>query len=293
VRTLAVWAGRGEPGRSIGGARNVTIPNQTHVQSATSAESFAEIFRFLVGRRARTTRIVPGRRTVSVAGRALVFLENTGMKSTRLQVWRVAQASGRRLGGAPVARPALSATGAWGPIRLRRGQRYEFALVRSGGATHHIYPEPFRRDDHLVRLLSSPPGGGIEALLGERSARASGLVVTRYKELWGDQGAQSDVLEVNGVNVINAATSPIDNRTNAVFVLDAGADGVSNPGVPVSPFFGLSFLTGADLFLPASSPPTGRITVALRSRGSGPIRRLNVPNFPSTQHLVSVVFDDV
>jgi pimeloyl-ACP methyl ester carboxylesterase len=50
VPTLAIWAGRGTPGRSIGGAINVTVANQTHVQSATSAESFAEMFRFFTGR---------------------------------------------------------------------------------------------------------------------------------------------------------------------------------------------------------------------------------------------------
>src|SRR5205814_6521406 len=40
VPTLAVWAGRGQPGRSMDGATNVMIPNQTHVQTCTSAQSF-------------------------------------------------------------------------------------------------------------------------------------------------------------------------------------------------------------------------------------------------------------
>jgi triacylglycerol esterase/lipase EstA (alpha/beta hydrolase family) len=35
VPTLALWAGRGTAGREIGGATNVTIPNQTHVEVAT------------------------------------------------------------------------------------------------------------------------------------------------------------------------------------------------------------------------------------------------------------------
>ena len=47
VPTLAVWAGRGTPGRNMAGATNVTIPNQTHVQTCTSAESFVEYHRFL------------------------------------------------------------------------------------------------------------------------------------------------------------------------------------------------------------------------------------------------------
>src|SRR5216117_2319154 len=49
VPTLAVWAGRGTPGRSMDGAQNVTIPNQTHVQTCTSAESFVAYYRFLTG----------------------------------------------------------------------------------------------------------------------------------------------------------------------------------------------------------------------------------------------------
>lgn len=292
VPTLAIWAGRGEPGRSIGGAENVTVPNQTHVQVATSAESFAPIFRFLIGKNANTTEITKGKRKVKVAGRAVVFPQNTGMENTELQVWRIEKGSGQREGRRPAAKPELAEDGSWGPIRLRRGQRYEFALLRSGGATHHIYPEPFRRDDRLVRLLSSVPGGGIEALIADRPDNASGLLVLRYKEFWGDQGAQSDVLKINGQNILNPATSPIEKRTNGIFVLDAGSDGVSDLSTPVQPFFSLPFLTGVDLFLPAASPPNGKVTVGLRSRGSGPVRRLNFPNFPSSTDLVSVVFND-
>src|SRR4051794_28369015 len=51
VPTLAVWAGRGEPGRKMDGAKNVTIPNQTHVQTCSSAESFVQYFKFLTGKR--------------------------------------------------------------------------------------------------------------------------------------------------------------------------------------------------------------------------------------------------
>ncbi len=52
VPTLAVWAGRGTPGRHMDGAQNVTIPNQTHVQACTSAESFVEYYKFLTGAQA-------------------------------------------------------------------------------------------------------------------------------------------------------------------------------------------------------------------------------------------------
>ncbi len=42
VPTLAIWAEIGRGGQVIGGT-NVTIPNQTHVEVATSAESFVEM----------------------------------------------------------------------------------------------------------------------------------------------------------------------------------------------------------------------------------------------------------
>src|SRR3954470_5010586 len=49
VPTLAVWAGRGTPGRHMDGAKNVTIPNQTHVQTCTSSQSFIAYYKFLTG----------------------------------------------------------------------------------------------------------------------------------------------------------------------------------------------------------------------------------------------------
>jgi hypothetical protein len=47
-----------------------------------------------------------------------------------------------------------------------------------------------------------------------------------------------------------------------------------------------------DLAIPAARPPTGRISVRLRSRGRGPVRAINFPNFPSATDRVSVQFND-
>src|SRR4029077_3490210 len=56
VPTLAVWAGRcgdatcSTPERNMEGAQNVTIPNATHVQTSTSAETFQQMFKFFRGK---------------------------------------------------------------------------------------------------------------------------------------------------------------------------------------------------------------------------------------------------
>jgi pimeloyl-ACP methyl ester carboxylesterase len=290
VPTLAIWAGRGTPGRSIGGAINVTVPNQTHVQSATSAESFAEMFRFFTRRAPKTSDIVPQHGKITIAGRAVLFPQNVGVPAgTSLTIWRVKGSNGRRIGHS-VATPALATDGSWGPVKVRSGKRYEFVLEQQG-QFHHFFYEPFRRSDHLIRLLTNVPGTSFDLILS-RSQNHVDLIMVRYKELWGDQGSENDVLTVNGTNVINAATSPISHRTNAMFAFDQGSDGVSNVSTPIPVFFGLPFLSAVDLFIPAASPPTGTVRVALTSRGSGRTRRVNFPNDPSSDNTVSVQFND-
>jgi pimeloyl-ACP methyl ester carboxylesterase len=292
VPTLAIWAGRGAPDRSILGATNVTVPNQTHVQVATSAESFAHIYQFLNGRPPATGRVVPERdHWVEVAGRALNFPVNTGVQGVTLRIWRVDPDTGQRVRRHP-AEVRVAADGSWGPVRLERGRSHEFALVRAdGSATHHFFPEPFVRSDHLVRLLTGTPGTGLDALV-EKSDRHASLVVSRNKELWGDQGAESDILRVNGVNVLNPATAPINKLVIGMFAFDRGSDTVTDVSAPIPAFFATPFISAVDVFLPAATPSTGRVSVVLTSRGAGPPRTVNFPNFPSTTDRVTVLFND-
>jgi hypothetical protein len=286
VMTLALWAGRGTPGRSIGGAVNVTIPNQTHVQVATSAESFIPMFKFFTGRRPR--KDIARQRWITLSGRAQLFPQNTGVGDRTLEIWRVDAETGQRKRARPEATLDIADDGSWGPVYgLRSGTHYEFVLLRAGSNTHHLYFEPFRRSDHLVRLLTSQPNAGVNLLI-ERSERHSALTIVRNKEFWGDQGAESDVLELNGTNVLNAATAPITKRAIGLFAFDEGSDGASDVSAPLPVLFSIPFLTGVDLFLPAASPPVGKVSVALRSRGAGPVRTVNAPNFPSSTDSVSV-----
>jgi pimeloyl-ACP methyl ester carboxylesterase len=288
VPTLAIWAGRGAAGREIAGARNVTIANQTHVQVATSRESFVPMYRFFTGKWPRHD-IVRERR-ITLSGRAQLFPQNVGVGERTLELWRVSARTGQRRWR--VARLDIAEDGSWGPVRgLRAGASYEFALLAEGANTHHIYPEPFERSDHLVRLLTSEPDAGINLLI-QRGPNHSALTLIRYKELWGDQGAENDQVLINGTNVVNAATAPISKRAISIFAFDAGLDRVSNVAQPLASIASLPFLTGVDLFVPAATPPVGTTSIALRSRGRGPLRTVNVPNFPSSTDSISVHFHD-
>jgi pimeloyl-ACP methyl ester carboxylesterase len=288
VPTLAIWAGRGTPGREITGATNVTVPNQTHVQSATSVESFVEMFKFFTGREPKYN--IKRENWITLSGRAQLFPENVGVGDRTLEIWQVKGSSGERK--RRVATLDIADDGSWGPVHgLRSGRHYEFALLLPGSTTHHLYFEPFKRSDHLVRLLTAQPNAGLNLLI-ERGPNHSAVTLVRYKELWGDQGAESDVLRVNGVNVLNPATAPIDKRVIGMLAFDTGSDGVSNVTVPHPVIFSLPFLSGVDLFIPAAAPPNGSVSVSLQSRGVGPARTVNFPNFPSSTDSVSVGLND-
>jgi pimeloyl-ACP methyl ester carboxylesterase len=292
VPTLAVW-GEGNQSRTITGAENVYFPNQSHVQVATSKETFGEFFEFFRGRPARTVDVVPERADrIRLSGEVNLFPSNQGAEGETLQIWEVNGRNGRRIGRQPEATYEIGADGAWGPFRATGNRHYEFAVVRDDGSAHHFYYQPFFRSDHLIRLLTSEPGTGID-LIRDQSERHSTVTIVRYKEFWGDQGDQSDVLTVNDQSILSAATSPRSKRANAVFVMDDGSDGVSNLERPIPDISGLPFIVGVDLFLDAANPPNDAIGVDLTARaGDGDTEDVNVPNWASDRHHISIQFRD-
>jgi hypothetical protein len=286
VPTLAVWAGRGTPGRKMVGAANVTIPNQTHVQTCTSAESFVQYYKFLTGH-APAHGIVRQRGAIAIAGRVLDFPRNKGFAGATLQLWRV-NGVGRRTTAVPLRSVLIGQSGDWGPFTVTAGKRYEFATVRPGFPTHHHYYEPFDRSDYALRLLESDP---INQYAGNRPG-SGGVVMLRYKELWGDTGAQSDVLRINGLNVCTKVLCPWKHQVNAFFAFDRNRDGKTDLSSPDPVLSALPFITGADVFIPASSPPTGTTSYQLKSRGAAPVRTLKVPNWDSVSHAVTIQWKD-
>ena len=103
VRTLALWAERSGPtgpeGRHMEGAENVTIPDQTHVQSSTSTQSFQQIYKFF-RRKLPEHDIVP-QKSIQLAGKALEFPQNTGLVGDTVEVWPL-NSSGERTTKTPI-----------------------------------------------------------------------------------------------------------------------------------------------------------------------------------------------
>lgn len=294
VPTLALWAElRGD--REIVGARNVYFLDQAHVEIATSRESFGEMFAFFNdGEQPETLDILPQRSdAIEIAGRAVHFPQNDGVPQGMLEIYEVDPATGYRLDPTPLAVYELSGDGAWGPFNADHGASYEMVIVRRlEDRLHHFYLQPIIRSDYLIRLNSSPADGGLAALI-EQSDGATAFVFSRYKEWWGDRGDQSDTLEIDGTNILNPATSPASNNSIGVFVFDVGGDGVSNVNAPIAQLFGLPFLTGVDLFVDAAIPPNRTVAIVNAPRGDRDrLQVVNVPNWASSRHAVSIHFQD-
>jgi pimeloyl-ACP methyl ester carboxylesterase len=292
VPTLALWAGASPPIGEIVGAINVTVPDQEHVEVASSAESFFEMYHFFTGEAPVTTDIVPeppGQ--VTVEGRVSAFPQNEGLAGATLEIWEVDGATGFRKGMEPVATRLIDETGSWGPIDEVKGKRhYEFAVLREGEVSVNYFYEPFRRSDHLVRLNV---GDGLAPFIDSSPNHAS-VTVLRNKEFCGDRGAASDALLLDGVDVINLTTAPcvtVGGSAVAFFAFDDNSDGVSNVNSVPFPFSFLAFLSAADLFIPTDPP--GTIPVVTVPRGDvGATRTVNVPNLPSSEARVVIQLND-
>lgn len=291
VPTLALWAGAAPPIGSITGALNVTLADQEHIEAATSAGAFAEMYAFFRGEAPATTDILPGKpKEFEIAGQVNFFPENEGIDGAVLEIWEVEADTGARKRSSPEATYAIDASGDWGPFDGGKpGRHYEFAVSNAGSVDLHYYYEPFLRSDRWIRLNVA---AGLAPFIDTDEDHVA-LTVVRNKEMCGDLGSGSDVLEVDGTNVINpmnASCASVGSGSAAVFLFDDGSDQVSDVTSIPFPFAFLPFLTGADLFIPTDPP--GSITVTLDSRGGGPIRELNVPNLPSTEARVVVQFSD-
>ncbi|MTV24141.1 alpha/beta fold hydrolase [Nitriliruptoraceae bacterium ZYF776] len=276
---------------------NFHAPDQGHTEVASSASSFAIIHEFLTGDAPTTTDVVPQRPSeVTVAGRATIFPANVGYPGATLELWRVDPATGQRVGTSPRAATALDATGAFGPWPVNGDAHYAFTLTHPDGSQHHFHRTPFRRSDHFVRLQTGIPGQGIDAFVPKSEDHVT-VNIVRQREMWGDQGAGSDVVAVDGLDVAAPNIAPrggTGGEVLALFLHDVGTDRTTDLDAGVPPPFGsLPFLSAADVFLPATTDGSDGIEVSVDPRGDASAREtIVVPNLPSTGNRLTVELPD-
>jgi pimeloyl-ACP methyl ester carboxylesterase len=280
------------------GPNQAMLPGQAHVEVATSFESFLMQFKFLTGRDPAVTAIVKQDTPVVISGRAVNFPENTGRAGTMLEVWEIDPQTGHRTGAAALATFAINETGNWGPVTVDPDKYYEMVLSADGSKQHHFYFQRFLRSTPFVRLLSGPPDTPAR-MNTNVSDDHSTLIVSRMRE-W----KTSDILEISTTSPA-AGDQPVVNAIAMGVGRDAGFasigihihDDAATPkesSLGLLPWFSTqAFQTGVDVYMPATDPPDGTITVTSMPRGDTMRpQTLHLPNWRSTEHTSSLAFSD-
>jgi pimeloyl-ACP methyl ester carboxylesterase len=279
-------------------------PGQAHVEVATSKESFAMQYEFLVGEPPEVVDVVPQREPVVISGRAVNFPANTGRDGATLDIWAIESDTGERRGDEPHARFELGAEGDFGPVEVASGAHYEYVLSSEDSPIeHHLYLQPYVRSSHLVRLLSSPPDGDTRANTNVGDDHAS-VIAIRMREWYAEddpdlEGDERDLLEIStrrasgDEETVNAVVDFVGNGAIGLHIHDDEATPGETTLAPLPYFSEQPFQNGIDVFMPASDEPDGTITVVNIPRGDRDRpQTLNVPNWPSSRHSISVVFTD-
>jgi len=275
--------------------QTLPLEGQRHVEVATSKESFAAQYEFFFGKAPEVIEIVKQREPVEISGRAVNVPANTGREGASLDIWELVAESGKRVGDKPLAHFEIAASGDWGPVTVDPDKYYEFVLSsETDDYQHHFYEQPFLRSTQFVRLRSGPTDSAARMNSNLGDGHAS-IVVSRMREWTVD-----DVLEVstkapdNDQEAKNVISEASNNRIAIYLHDDAATPGESS--LELLPWFPeQAFQTGVDIFMPASDAdePAGTITLRNLPRGdSDKPQVLHVPNWPSTNHNISVMFSD-
>jgi hypothetical protein len=276
------------------------FPGQSHVEVATSKESFAAMYEFFLGEKASVVDIVSQRAPIVLTGRAVNFPANTGRVGAKLAVWNIDPQTGMRTGDKPHVEFDLDADGGFGPFVVEAGAHYEWLLSSSETEIqHHLYLQPYVRNSQFVRLLSSGPDGDTRVNTNVGDDHAA-LIAIRMREWYANDdpdrsGDERDALEIGlaGEKPVNAMADFVGNGAIGLHIHDDAATPGKTTKATLPYFSDAPFQNGIDVFIPATDPPTETITVTNIPRGdrSAP-QTLNVANWPSSGHSISVVFTD-
>lgn len=272
-----------------------TMEGQTHVEVATSPESFVAMFNFLVGYDPKVVNIVTQRAAIQIAGLVVDYPSNAPVTGGILDIWEVDSSTGQRTGSAPVGSFMLSDEGAFGPVAVEPTKHYEhFLYFEDGSSGHHFYSQPYLRSTGFIRLQTGETTEE-QAQYANPGDDHSILTLIRQREWTTD-----DIIEMS-MSSDQLGTAKIDNVISTDIGIDNVAltiqDDTSTPGEStmelLSWFDSDPQQAGIDVFVAGATEPDGVISITNYPRGdtSRP-QTVNVPNWASSTHAISVLFSD-
>jgi hypothetical protein len=115
----------------------------------------------------------------------------------------------------------------------------------------------------------------------------------------GTDGKPADVLKIHvksaqgDADVPDAITADVKTDKIALYLHDDAATPKMTTLMPLPYFPSQPFQTGIDVFMPASDPPDGTITITNTQRGhTNNPQVLNFPNYSSDKHTLMIMFAD-
>lgn len=268
------------------------LPGQGHVEVASSAESFSMQHAFLLEQTPDATRIEPALGPVSVAGRMVAFASNAGDAGGSVDFYPVDAQTGERMTPEPVASGTVGEGGHFGPVMVDGQVHYEIVAIERGeDLAQHFYLQPLLQGTTLLRL----PAAGQDSEWYAHSRRGDGhanLVALRMRE-W----RQRDVLEVepaagrSGQGPVDVMSEMVGDESIVLHMQDA-ADARQRSTLDALPWFPEQRLqAGIDVYLKASDPPDGTITLThYPEGGADQSQTLSFPNWSSSKHSIVAVF---
>jgi pimeloyl-ACP methyl ester carboxylesterase len=277
----------------------VTFKDEDHFAVAASRNSFIQVYRYLNGHDPQYTDVQCGEDPVTIEGISETFADNTPVAG---HVDMHELGSTPRQPGAAISAPASDASGHFGPFTLRRGVPYEMVgYDAKGNVIGYQYFSPFKRSNHLVRLLSPASAqdgtlaGGLIASQSTdhitRTPNSVGIVARWYGGAFRqDLGAS---LKIDGTEVLtdgNAGASAMQGQLAGgvvgFFMFDANQNGKTDLGLPFQgPFLGFT-----DVFIDATTPKLVTLTLTPGSEDPNASDTVTIANWPSSQGLVSITF---
>jgi hypothetical protein len=231
---------------------------------------------------------------ITVEGIAESFADNAPQRG-RIEVREVGASP--RVPGAPLYTLTPDTNGHFGPIALRREPFYELkGFDPQGNLIGYQYFTPFKRSNHLVRLLSPSANPLVAAASTDRVVRGPGH--TALIGRWDGGGFRHDLggrLTIDGVDVLTSenagedalATGALDGGVVGFFMYDANSNAQTDLGlVATAPF--LSF---TDVFLDATQPQFLELSFTAGSEDETIVeQKVKIPNWPSSDALILVMF---
>lgn len=281
----------GTPHHAVGTAvTEVTFVDEDHFAVAASKNAFIEVYRYLTGEEPRYTDVQCGDPMVTVEGIAESFADNVPNQGTIeiREVGDVPQAA-----GAPLHTLSPTADGHFGPVQLKRGPIYEFkGFNDEGELVGYQYFTPFKRSNHLVRLLSPSSNPAIAAASTDRVVRGPGH--TALIARWDAGGFRQDLggsMRIDGTEVLTSenageealSTPALDGGVVGFFMFDDNENQQTELGLVAS----APFLSFTDVFFDAAAPRFIEVSFTAGSEDTSIVdQRLKIPNWPSSDALI-------